>query len=213
MDPRLYSPNALPEALVRIKVPRSTLASRDLVALSGGYDFLLQASNLMCAETAFVSLDLPWLAGRLDAQAVAALRASGASFTSTLLQQAVAASVSATSAAVDVLLLFSVHDVVFDAADQCHVRVGVRVALGSLLTVPKEPGLVHGLSPGEAIERVGDAVSRIGQALLVASRALTPQPLAMRTLSGAGPGMLTDRVGLDSPRRGLLGAGPARRPG
>ena len=161
---------------------------------------------MMCAETAFVSLDLPWLAGRLDAQAVAALRASGASFTATLLQQAVAASVSATSAAVDVLLLFSVHDVVFDAADQCHVRVGVRVALGSLLTVPKEPGLVHGLSPGEAIERVGDGVSRIGQALLVASRALTPQPLAMRTLSGAGPGMLTDRVGLEL-RRGAAYSG------
>src|SRR3954468_14077529 len=134
MDARLFTANVLPEALLGTRVS-SSLAFRDLVALSGGHDFLLQASDRMCAETAFGALHLPWLAGRLDAQAVAALRTSGATFASTLLRQAVAAPVPATGAAADVLLLFSTHDVLFDAGDRCRVRVGVRVALGSLLAV------------------------------------------------------------------------------
>ncbi len=197
MDLRSFSLNVLPDALVRLKVSQShlafrdlPLASRDLLALSGGHDFLLQASNAMCAETAFASLDVPWLACQLDTQAVAALRASGATFTSPVLERAVAASISS-APALDVLLLFSVHDVVFDGAGRCRVRVGVRVALGRLLVLPREPGLQHGLSPGEAIERVGAAVSRVSQALLVASRALAPQPIAMHTLSSSGPAPFT----------------------
>src|SRR2546423_847652 len=80
------------------------------------------------------------------------------------------------------------------------VRVGVHVALGSLHVVPKEPGLVHGLRPGEAVERVADPVSRIGQALLAAGTALAPQPLAMRTLSDVHPGTLTNSANFELDR-------------
>ena len=150
------------------------------------------------------SLHLPWLVGELDAQAVASLRAGGASFTSTLLQQAVAAPVPAAGAAADVLLLFSARDVLFDAGDHCRVRVSVRVALGSFFVLPKVPGLVHGLKPGEAIEGVADAVGLVGQALLAAGTALAghtmamdslaPEPLVMRTLADIRPGVVTGSV-------------------
>jgi len=201
MDPRVFSSdNVLPEALVRTRVRRSNLASRDLVALSGGHDFLLQASNAMCADTAFGSLHLPWVAGQLDPQAVAALRASGATFTSALLQKAVAAPTPATSTALDVLLLFGTHDVVFDGGDQCRVRLSVRVALGSRFVVPKEPGLVHALTPGEAVEQFGDAVRRVGQALRAVGTTVVPQPLAMRTLSDIRPDVLAGRAAIELER-------------
>lgn len=197
MDARMFASNVLPESFLGAKEVLSSLTFRDLNALSGGHDFLLQASNPMCAETAFDSLHLPWLAGRLDAQAVAALRTSGARFTSTQLQQAVAAPVPATGAAADVLLLFSVHDVMFDPDDRCRVRVSVRVAIGSLFRVPKEPILVHGLEPGEAVMRVADAVSHVGQTLLAAGAALAPPPQAMRTLFNIHPGALTNSAAIE----------------
>jgi hypothetical protein len=203
MDPRLVISDVLPDALLGVQAMLSSLASRDLVALSGGHDFVLQVSNAACAETAFASLQLPWIAGRLDAQGVAALRAGGASFTSPLLARAVAAPLGAASPA-DVLLVFSAHDVLFDAPDQCRVRVGVRVAIGSLLVVPKEPVLVHGLAPGEAVEAAADPIGRVGQALLAAGLALTaaglgagtgaPQPLMVRTLDAIAPAGLEQSI-------------------
>ena len=192
MDIRAFDSNVVPDALLRLKTTRSTLASRDLVALSGGHDFLLQASNLMCAETSFGALKLPWLAGQLDAAALASLRTGGTSFTSSILEQAVAAPL-LTTGPVDVLILFAVHDVLFDAADQCRVRASARVALGNLLVVPKEPGLVHGLLPGEAVEQIGDVASRIGEMVATRGIAAGRQALAMRTLSDIRPGLLGDR--------------------
>jgi hypothetical protein len=177
--------------------------------LSAGHDFLLQASNSMCADVVFGSLRLPWLTGRLDAQAVAALRASNASFVSTPLSQAVEASISASDAAMDVLLLFSAHDVQFDAEAQCRLRLGVQVALGSHLVVPKEPGLVHGLVPGEAVESVAEAVSRVGQALVAAGATLTGQTLPTRTLADIRPGPLSSSLSLAvDPRSGVFDLSP-----
>jgi hypothetical protein len=197
MDAHSLASNVLPDALLSRKAVLSSLATRDLVALSGGHDFLLQASNLMCAETAFGSLRLPWLAGRLDPQAVASLRADGVRFTSTRLQELVEAPVPAAGAAADVLLLFGAHDVLFDGDDQCRVRVSVRAALGTLLRLPKEPGLVHGLKPGEAVE-LADAVTRVGQVLLAAGTALVARPLTTRTLSDIRPNLLSGRVALQT---------------
>lgn len=196
MDIHLFGSNVLPDELRRVEPGFAGLAFRDLVALSAGHDFLLQASNSMCADVAFGSLHMPWLTGRLDGQAVAALRASNASFASTLLRQAVEASIPASGPALDVLLLFSAHDVLFDGEAQCRVRMGVRVALGSHLVVPKEPGLAHGLKPGEAVEGVSDAVSRVGQALLAAGTALTGQTSATRTLADIRPGPLASSLSL-----------------
>jgi hypothetical protein len=197
LDLRLVGSNVLPDRLRRVEPGFSGLAFRDLVALSAGHDFLLQASNSVCADVAFGSVHMPWLTGRLDGQAVAALRASNASFASTVLRQAVEASIAVSGAEVDVLLLFSAHDVLFDGEAECRVRLGVRVALGSHLVVPKEPGLVHGLKPGEAVESVSDAVSRVGQALLAAGTALTGQTLATRTLADIRPGPLAGSLSLN----------------
>ena len=72
MNVRSFTANVLPKALLNVESVRSSLALRDLVALSSGYDFLLQASNRMCAEAAFSALHLPWIVGHLDAQAVSA---------------------------------------------------------------------------------------------------------------------------------------------
>jgi hypothetical protein len=210
MDPRLFTSNVLPQTLlsaestIRETDPmRLNLASRDLVALSSGHDFLIQASNPMCADAAFASLHLPWITGQLDAQAVVALRTGGASFTSRSLQQAVTSPIPASGAAGDVLLLFSTREVMFDAPDWCRVRFSVTVALGSLFVVPNVPGLVHTLTPGEAVQQIADPVSRVSQALLAAGTALAaqpallaagtalaPQPLALRTLSDVRPGSL-----------------------
>ncbi|MGH8647098.1 MAG: hypothetical protein ACREX4_22640, partial [Gammaproteobacteria bacterium] len=206
MDVRLFAANVLPNALLNVDLVRSRLAHRDLLALSGGHDFLLQASNPMCAEAAFSSLHLPWIAGRLDAQAVSELRNSGASFTSTALQQAVNAPV---GAAGDVLLMFRAHDVLFDAVDQCRVRLSVTVALGSLFVVPKEPGLARALTPGEAVQRVVnparvvDPVSHIAQALIAAGAALNAQPPTMRTLSDVRPGLYGEPLRLGDRPRGV----------
>ena len=93
MDVRLFANNVLPSALLNVDSLRSPLAFRDLIVRSAGHDFLLQASNHMCAEAAFRSLHLPWVSGRLDAQAVSALRNSGATFSSGAVQRALAAPV------------------------------------------------------------------------------------------------------------------------
>lgn len=150
----------------------------------------------MCAGSAFGSLRLPWIVGRLDAQAVAALRVSGASFESPLLAEAVTAPVQAAGAAADVLLLFSVHDVQFDAEDHCRVRARVRVAVGSRFVVPKEPGLVRDPAPGEAIQQVVDAVVGLGRVLRVAGAVPGPQIMTMHALSGIRPAIFDSRAAI-----------------
>lgn len=209
MNVRSLTANVLPKALLNVESVRSSLALRDLVALGGGYDFLLQASNAMCAEAAFSSLHLPWIVGHLDAQAVAVLRASGASFESAALQRAVADSVGVAGTAGDVLLIFGAHDVLFDGVDKCRVRLSVNIALGSMFVMPKAPGLAHGLKPGEAVQlaltprRVIDPVSRISEEQFTVGTTRTAEPPAMRMLSDirpGTPGIADIRAGLEVDR-------------
>lgn len=183
MNPSLFAANVLPSALNVADKFLSGFGFRDLVRLAGGHDFLLQASNSMSAEAAFSSFHVPFITGGVDAQAIAALRASGATFTSSLLRQIVEAPVTSANAAADILLLFAAKDVLFDTPDQCRARFRVTVALGSFHIVPKEPTLVHGLTPGEAVQEVGRIVTDATQAVLSAFKVQAPQPLAMRTLS------------------------------
>jgi hypothetical protein len=76
--PETRHAGVLPQELyVPVSYPPFALTN-DLSAASGGYDFLLQSSNVVSAEVAFGSLKLPWLIGRVDAAAVMALRAAGA---------------------------------------------------------------------------------------------------------------------------------------
>ncbi|MFS8085251.1 MAG: hypothetical protein ACMG6H_06440, partial [Acidobacteriota bacterium] len=190
-DVSLFTSEVLRTALRDVDSVRSSLATRNLVAISGGHDFLLQASNRMCAETAFNSLRLPWFMGQLDAAGITALRATGASFKSPALQRAVTAQVG-TTAATDVLILFSPRDIFFDGVNQCRIRFNVRVALGSSFVMPKEPGLTRGLRPGEAVEQIvnpvrfGDPASHLSSSFLV-NEMPTVQPPVMRTFSGDGP--------------------------
>ena len=209
MNFRSFTANVLPNALLNVESMRSSLALRDLVALSGGYDFLLQASNRMCAEAAFASLQLTWIVGHLDAQAISALRSTGASFESTALQRAVAASVGGSGAAADVLLLFTAHDVLFDAIDKCRVRLSVNIALGNMFVMPKVPGLARGLKPGEAVQavlnprRVIDPVSRISEEQFAVGTTRSAEPPMMRTLSDIRPGVpgiMDIRAGLEIDR-------------
>jgi hypothetical protein len=189
MDVRLYSSKVLPSALLNAAAVQSSLTFRDLIALSAGHDFLLQASNPMCAAAAFNSLHLPWVTAQLDTQAVAALGSSGAVFTSLALAQAVAAPQGTPGATSEVLLLFKAHDVIFDDVDRCRVRLSVNFALGSMFVMPQVPGLAHTPKFGETVEQVVnrvrglDTMNRLAQALLAAGTALTAQQPVMHTLS------------------------------
>jgi len=136
IDARSIAYNVLPRALLNTSIVKLPLEGRDLTRLSGGHDFLLQASNRMCAEVAFKSLQMPWAVAQLDATAIAALLATGATFKSSALHAAITARVGVGSAN-EILLLFSAKDVQFDATDQCRIRLNVRVALGSSLALPK----------------------------------------------------------------------------
>lgn len=190
VDFRWLNSNVLPNAFRNVDSIAPPRAFRDLVSLGSGYDFLLQASNRMCAEAAFNSLDLLYVKHPLDAQAVSTLRASGVSFSSTALERAVAAAVGA-SEAMEVLLVFRSHDVLFESADRCRIRLGVRVALGKAFSMPKEPGLGRRLEPGEAIQqflnpRVGNPAGPLSPAMFV-GEAPTVRPPAMRPLSGPLP--------------------------
>lgn len=177
------------EALFDSATVRSSLAVSNLLAISGGHDFLLQASNRMCVETAFKSLQLPWTIGKLDAQTIAGLRATGATFNSPILQQAVQSQVGAASVT-DILLLFSERDVMFDSANECRIRLNVRVALGGTFHMPKEPGLSRRLTPGEAVQqrfspiRSPEPDNRVSPELL-AGQMPSFQPPVMHTFGGS----------------------------
>jgi hypothetical protein len=126
----------------------------DLNAAGGGYDFLLQASNAVSAEVAFASLKLPWVMGRIDAQGAAALRGGGQVPLSSALQALIAPQASLADANADVVVLLSLKDVLFDSQTTCRVRADVRVALGKVGVVPREPPLGHTPTLGETVEGV-----------------------------------------------------------
>ena len=191
-DVRLFTSKIIrTESLPDYATMRSSLAVSNLVAISGGHDFLLQASNRMCVETAFKSLRLPWMTGQLDAQTIAALRATGATFKSPLLQQTVTAQVGG-APVIEVLLLFSERDVMFDSPNECRVRLNMRIALGSSFHMPKEPGLSRRLTPGEAVQqrfspvRNPESDIRVWPALL-AGEMPSFQPPVLRTFGGSAP--------------------------
>ncbi len=206
MDVRLYSSKVLPSALLKTAAVQSTLTFRDLIALSAGHDFLLQASNPMCAVAAFNSLHLPWVTGKIDIEAVTALRSSGAVFASKVLAQTVAAPLGIPGVTGDVLLLFNSHDVVFDDVDRCRVRLSVKVALGNMFVMPRAPGLPHTPKLGETVEQVVnpsrglDSMNRLAQALLAAGTALMAQQPVMHTLSDSRPMFQDARVISESDR-------------
>jgi hypothetical protein len=161
----------LPQELyVPVSDPPFALTS-DLSAASCGYSFLLQASNVVTAEAAFNSLNLRWLVGRVDAAAVAALRTAGASPVTRALSALIAPDASSTATGVDVLILFSRKDVLFDSQTTCRVRADVRVALGRFNHLPAVPPVAHDPLPGEAesihpnwsLQRLAADVVRLGE--------------------------------------------------
>jgi hypothetical protein len=188
----LRASNVLPDELIRRRTSRSDVpvtALGDLNAAGGGYDFLLQATNPVVADAAFASLKLNWLSARLDAQAVATLRTSGTPM-SPALQSLVGPLGTAGAVGGDILVLFSRKDVLFDGPTTCRIRADVRVALGRFLRVPHEPGLVHSLSPGEAVEGLGPEVVRLVEGLV---RDLV-QPARIRELQAPSPGRAVARL-------------------
>lgn len=191
--------NILPKALRNIEAANTPLTVHDLVKVSGGYDFLLQGSNQMCAAIAFNSLQLPWLVSQLDPVAVANLRGASSTLKSPALRAAVTAQLG--SSASELLFLFSQHDILFEGDNKCRIRLGVRLALGNSLVMPKEPGLGRGLVPGEAVQGINPI--RFGIRATEASPVFladtTPkmQPPVMRLFSGDGVGVFRDPFKLD----------------
>lgn len=101
-------------------------------------------------------------------------------------------------------MLFSVLDVLFDGGDQCRVRANVRVALGSLLTVPKEPGLTHAPAFGETVQQVANGLMGLGVALHRPNAVAGAQTLMMQILPDIRAGGLTDTAAALQ-NSGLLG--------
>jgi|GEM_PF-2138754 hypothetical protein len=187
--------NILPKALRTLETVNTPLTAHDLVKISGGHDFLLQASNEMCAAVAFKSLQMPWLVSQLDPVAVANLRWTLETLRSPALRAAVTALLG--SSASELLFLFSQHDILFDGDNKCRIRLRVRLALGNSLVMPKEPGLGRSLVPGEAVQRISpirfeNRVAEMSPALLGAMTPGTPPPV-MRTFGGDGFMGLTTR--------------------
>lgn len=192
----MVTPNILPDVLVRSGwkswVPYIAILG-DLNAAGGGYDFLLQASNAMCAETAFKSLKLPWILVGLDHQALAALSASNELPSSPTLR----AAVTNPAGEVDVLLLFGCKDVQFDGQATCRVRANVQVAIGHSFYLPNAPELSGKPKIGETVQRSAVEVARLQKIVRQgenAARELAqmanrtelqmPTPLLMQTMSG-----------------------------
>ncbi|WP_445503809.1 hypothetical protein [Microvirga sp. G4-2] len=168
-----FTKNVIPDALVRPQkkgvwnssIDRDPTLSMvldliDLNEASGGYDFLLQVTNPVCAEVAFSSLKLNWISSRIDGQAIAALRASGRSPVSAALQTVIAPQAPASSAGTDIVILFSQKDILFDSQTACRIRANARILLGKLVRVPSEPPLVQDSLLGETVQRLGTEVLR-----------------------------------------------------
>lgn len=165
----MHAANILPDVLTRreegapIKFPVGggwPFLFSDLNAAACGYDFLLQAANAVSAEAAFHSLDLNWISGRIDKQAVAALQGAKEPPLSTALLSSLASDASVGENA-DIVILFSRKDILFDSQTTCRVRANVRVAIGKFFKVPKVPPIVGDPLPGETVQRFGSEVARI----------------------------------------------------
>jgi hypothetical protein len=205
--------NIQPDTLVRQDRGAVYALVTDLNAAGGGYDFLLQASNAMVAESAFGSLHLDWVTGRIDAQAAAALRAVGEAPVSAALTALLSAQATAEAVSADLLVLFSRKDVLFDAPATCRVRADVRLALGKFSRVPPVPSLTNTPTLGETVQRLGTEITRIGEQALrqliqtalagapqqmVASQLLpapgTAPPVTMQLASGTLAGIKAGQV-------------------
>jgi hypothetical protein len=153
--------NMLPAELVRpdLHSERYGGPQLDLAAVSGGHDFMLQAANAICARAAFSSMKLPWIGGPIDAQAVAAISTDNSASAGTLRSWLASAGLGS-GANLDVLVLLTPHDVVFDGPATCRARATAQIALGRLTTLAREPELSHGLAPGEAVQNLVDQDER-----------------------------------------------------
>ena len=204
----LLNANVVPKELNRRQPGSASARENDdrfalitnLGAASGGYDFLLQVSNSVSAQTAFDSLKLYFLVGRIDAEAVRALRASGQTPTSPALQALIAPDAPdapAFGVDADVLILFSRKDVLFESQASCRVRANVRVAIGKYSRVPPTPPVVKDPLPGETVQNFATEIVRLGEGVLrefvqtsiaaelqqsVANQSVTGRSMPVRTM-------------------------------